>query len=286
MKDTGPMHAQSYSPQPGTPAPDGDSAWREAIMNILREGRKVAPRGIETIEMLHGNLISIDMNRAVVTSPLRKLSYQFMTAEALWIVGGKNDLASLQRFAPSYARFSDDGLTLNGAYGPKVRAQTPYVVQQLAKDQDTRQATLTIWERNPAPSKDIPCTVAMTFSIRAGQLHLHVYMRSSDAWMGLPYDMFSFSTVAAFVACMNNFGLPTEQTVGLGTLTISMTSSHVYMKDLEKVKEVLKSEPGPEIALPVPDQLIRRGRWDDLERDLVALREQTEGHSFVWKPAP
>jgi thymidylate synthase len=254
-------------------------------MAICREGQKVSPRGIDTVEMLHGQLVSVDLSRAVVTSPARKLSAQFMAAEALWIVNGQNDLASLARFAPSYGRFSDDGVTLNGAYGPKVRAQTPYVVQQLSKDRDTRQAVLTIWERNPLPSKDIPCTVAMSFSIRRDLLHLHVFMRSSDGWMGLPYDMFSFATVALFVACMHNWGLPRELTVGLGTMTINATSSHLYLKDIDKVKEVLESDPGP-VPEPTPDALVRKGDWETLRRDLMALREGTADETCQWRPLP
>lgn len=274
--------AQSSTPQPGERAPDGDAAWREAMFAILRSGQKVSPRGIDTVEILHQQLVSVDMARPVVTSFERKLSYQFMAAEALWILEGRNELAPLERFAPSYSKFSDDGLTLNGAYGPKIVDQQQYVVEQLVKDRDTRQAVLTIWERNPRPSKDIPCTVAMSFSIRKGRLHQHVFMRSSDAWMGLPYDMFSFSMVGLWVACSYNSATNGDNVLP-GTLTINATSSHIYAKDLDKVKVVLSSDDGPTIQA-VPDVVVEEGRFHLILESLHAVREGVEPATWRCKP--
>jgi thymidylate synthase len=42
-----------------------------------------------------------------------------------------------------------------------IKQQLDYVVEALVKDNDSRQAVLTIWRPSPAPSKDIPCTVSI-----------------------------------------------------------------------------------------------------------------------------
>jgi thymidylate synthase len=52
-------------------------------------------------------------------------------------------------------RFSDDGITFFGAYGPKIITQTSYIVNTLCNDQDSRQAVLSIWRENPKSSADI-----------------------------------------------------------------------------------------------------------------------------------
>lgn len=147
--------------QPGGQASCGELAWRRALKRALTEGELVAPRGQRTKELL-GHVVSIDMARAVVTSPTRKLSYRFMCAEALWILAGQNELAPLTRFVKRMADFSDDGVTLAGAYGPRLVPQLPYVVDALARDRETRQAVVTIWTPSPPPSRDIPCLAGDT----------------------------------------------------------------------------------------------------------------------------
>jgi len=268
----------------------GDEAWRNQLARIIEHGRETSPRSQDTLEILQDTNIHIDMNSPVVTTPDRKLNYRFMCAEALWILGGDNRLEPLTRFIKRMAKFSDDGETLAGAYGPKIIPQLNYVVSKLLEDKDTRQAVLTIWERNPQPSKDIPCTVSMSFTIRNGLLNQHVYMRSSDTWLGIPYDMFSFACVGLRVACEYNERRIYVQgyrhgTVLPGTLTISPTSSHLYMKDWQKAKDIL-FKPVPQDIEPVPNEIIKYGRFDYIQRSLLAVREGQRLSPDMWRCVP
>jgi thymidylate synthase len=265
----------------------GDAAWRDLLGTILTFGRAVAPRGQKTLEVLHTNNIVIDMSRPVVTSPVRKLNYRFMAAEALWILSGSNELAPLQRFIKTYDRFSDDGKTLFGAYGPRIMPQLDYVVKTLLTDRDTRQAVLTIWRESPPASKDIPCTVAMSFSIRDGRLYQHVFMRSSDAWLGVPYDMFSFACVGLRIGCLYNQrrdALRRQDPVVPGVLTISMTSSHLYETNFEAARTLLASTDGPAVE-PVTWRCVDSD-WYDIERSLIIMRDTVSvDNGTAWKCA-
>jgi thymidylate synthase len=247
---------------------DGEQAWRECLKRILADGGEVAPRDQSTLEVLHVNHIRCDMARAVVTSPARKLNYRFMAAEALWVLAGDNRLEPLTRYVKRMAQFSDDGVTLAGAYGPPVVDQLSYVVRTLLADRATRQAVLTLWRPRPMPSKDIPCTVAMTFNIRAGELHQHVFMRSSDAWLGVPYDLFTFACVGLKVACEVN--RLSQSALGNrvvpGVLTVTPSSSHLYLRDLESAKQVLGAGIGPTVSSVDLDAVVEGGtrstlRW-------------------------
>lgn len=255
---------------PGDVAPTADEAWLGLLRCLLTEGRECTPRGQQTYEVLHHVSLTVDLNHPVVTTHERHLNYRFMAAEALWIANGKNDLATLEAVNPRMAEFSDDGLTLAGAYGPRIRPQVPYVVQSLRRDRDTRQAALTVWTPSPMQSRDIPCTVAMVFSIRKDRLYQHVFMRSSDAWLGIPYDVFSFSFLAAEVACAYNLRPPvSESPVGLGHMTITCTSSHLYMRDVGAARALLE-ESEYEVTAPMyPPELIARG-------DFTPIRERVE----------
>ncbi len=188
------------------------------------------------------------MNRPVITDAARKLSYRFMHAEAAWILSGRDDLAYLQPYAPRMAEFSDDGLSLYGAYGVRFKNQMMHLVDTLKRDPMSRQATITTWRQNPLPSKDIPCTVALTWQIRDGALNLHVYMRSSDAWLGFPYDVFSFSMMTTFICGMLNERsdprYAEEYPLYPGTLYLTAASAHIYSHDVETAKELLDTNIG------------------------------------------
>ncbi len=220
---------------PRHPMKAADAVWLNLYKDVVQHGIPCAPRGQPIVELPHQTCI-IDMQRPVVTNPARRMNYKFMATEALWILSGRDDLKMVNDVNPQMARFSNDGVTLDGAYGPRIMSQATYVVNKLVEDVDTRQATLTIWRPNPFPSKDIPCTIAMDFKIRNGFLNCHVFMRSSDVWLGLPYDIFAFTMVAQYIACLYNNDPARNRikngVICVGTLYLTAASSHVYDRDI------------------------------------------------------
>ena len=177
--------------------------WLQTLDDLVNHGHVVSPRGQETRELPQRTIV-VDMNRPVLNIPERNLGYKFMAAEAYWILTGDYRVETIAPYSKAISQFSDDGVTFFGAYGPKITHQFQYVLNKLVEDPDTRQAGLTIWRENPPQTKDVPCTVAIFFSIRRGELNCHVFMRSSDAWLGVPYDVFNFSMLShAVCGCLN-----------------------------------------------------------------------------------
>jgi thymidylate synthase len=231
--------------------------WLGLCGSIINEGQSFSPRGQPILELPH-ETVTIPLDRSVISIGRRKLNYEFMAAEAFWILTGRRDLAFLTQYNKKMAEFSDDGMTLYGAYGPRYVGQREYVVGKLLQDRDTRQATLTLWRVNPMPSKDIPCTVAMDFKIRNGVLNAHVFMRSSDVWLGLPYDFFTFSMIALDILHAYNSRPngtdPEDHQVAPGLLYITAASSHLYERNLDRVREVI-DDPQSWVAMRAPPWL-------------------------------
>jgi thymidylate synthase len=212
------------------------------------------------------------MRRPVLRAPGRKLSYTFMAAEAYWILSGDDRVATIAPYNSHIADFSDDGELFFGAYGTKIISQLPYVVEKLTSDQDTRQAGLTIWRESPPDTKDVPCTIAVFFSLRRQTLNAHVFMRSSDLWLGLPYDIFNFSMLSHLVCGM----LPAHPTPG--TLHLTAASSHLYEKHWELTAQLYNQSAIPQA--PVPEMFARNP--DALMDTLFLLRETKPGSALRW----
>jgi thymidylate synthase len=169
----------------------------------------------------------------------RKVNLPFMFAEAKWIISGSNRLSDLTPYMAAYKNFSDDGIFLKGAYGPKVVEQLGYITQTLLDDNDSRQAVMTIWRERPSGSKDVPCTVAMQFLIRNKHLHLITTMRSNDVVLGFTYDVFTFSMVAKSVQLLlKQRGLDVE----LGDLIVQPGSLHLYETHYPDVERWTKAK--------------------------------------------
>jgi len=256
---------------------DFSRTWLDAIDDILTNGDPVAPRGKMTREMPQRTMV-VDMRRPVLRVPDRSLSYKFMAAEAFWILSGDDRVETISPYNSRIKDFSDDGERFFGAYGPKIKAQLPYIVEKLMADEDSRQAGLTIWRECPPQTKDVPCTVAIFFNIRNGKLNAHVFMRSSDVWLGVPYDVFNFSMLSHLVCGLLNEHRKFENAVKPGRLFLTAASSHLYETNWADAKLCLASEV---LDQPETDTLL----WNDaqhLMKVLAALRETKAGDSLRW----
>jgi thymidylate synthase len=177
-----------------------------------------------------------------VTVYNRSISPFFMAGEAAWIISGDNRVKTIAPYAPSIAQFSDDGETFFGAYGPAVSRQLDSVVDSLTRDPQSRQAVINLWRENPPQTKDVPCTTNVQWILRDGvnargmsvtELHCIDTMRSSDVWLGWPYDVFNFSMISAIVLMrLRNRGVK----VSLGNLTLQAGSQHLYLRNKEKAE--------------------------------------------------
>ena len=256
---------------------DFSQTWLHALDDILCNGTPVAPRGKMTMEMPQRTM-EVNMRQPVLRIPERSLSYKFMAAEAFWILSGDDRVETIAPYNARIKDFSDDGERFFGAYGPKIKAQLPYIVEKLLADRDSRQAGLTIWRESPPQTKDVPCTVAIFFNIREAKLNAHVFMRSSDVWLGIPYDVFNFSMLSHLVCGLLNEQLFTELRISPGKLFLTAASSHLYETNWADAKTCLS---GQILEQPETDILL----WNDphyLLTTLATLRGSRPGETARW----
>jgi thymidylate synthase len=244
-------------------------AWQHVVGRILKDGYPVISRGKGTLERQDISF-SFAMDQPIMQIPARSMNYKFMAAEADWITTGSNQVEDLIKYNSKMAQFSDDGVILSGAYGIPFKEQFAYVIKCLLNDPFTRQAALTIWKPDPYPSKDIPCTIAMVFSIRNGEFNSHVFMRSSDAWLGLPYDMFSFAMMALQVLC--EYNKVTKSKIKPGHVFMSLVSSHLYDEHVALASDIIHNFPDWD-HFDMPS-------WCWMNWDMV------EAHLRNWKDGP
>ncbi len=210
--------------------------YKSLLTEVVKWGDEVSPRGKKTKELLNFHLTLTDPTRALVRGCNRKISVPVAAAEALQLVGGFSDPASMLQVSPHFSVFLDGGV-FHAPYGPRIAPQMPKVLGRLGRDPDTRQAHVAVWDvvqdLYTDNTRDYPCTTALQFMIRGDKLDLHVHMRANDAWRGFPYDVFQFTQLQLAAA---NF-LCREP----GNYYHNATSFHLYEDNWEMVDGLTSS---------------------------------------------
>lgn len=257
-----------------------NQVYKKLLETVINYGHFSKPRDMPT-SSVYQNTTTWSMTNPVITSVARKLNYRFMAAEAYWILSGDDRVSTIAPYNKHISQFSDDGEKFYGAYGPKIKEQLSYVVETLANDIDSRQAFLTIWRENPRRTKDVPCTITIGFSVVEDELNCHVFMRSSDVFLGIPYDVFNFSMVSYLICCkLKEKGINKVP----GALYLTAANQHLYHRDLEKANEVIEdfkhgSYQHDNMNL-APEQLWSNDGY--LLEYLRDMRETSRGHEMRW----
>lgn len=201
---------------------------------VRNEGLSAAPRGQEVREVLGVTVSVKDPVAAIPWDVGRKMNPDILAAESASLIGGISDLEQMKSVAHIFGSFAN-GDRLLGAYGPRTGYQIPLVLQRICDDPDTRQAVATIWnslELVNRDNKDMPCTVALNWSLREGQLNMHTFMRSNDVWLGATYDYGQFTRLQISMAWALG--------VGIGSYTHTVANLHLYERDVEKSLSLTK----------------------------------------------
>lgn len=142
----------------------------------------------------------------------------FHIFEGIWMLAGRNDVKWISQFNSNIGQYSDDGITLSGAYGRRWREhwgrdQLTWVIDHLRKNPNSRRAVLQMYdpecdqETRYLDPKDIPCNTAVYFEIDEGSLNMTVTNRSNDMiWGAYGANAVHMSMLQEFVA--NALGVP------------------------------------------------------------------------------
>jgi thymidylate synthase len=134
----------------------------------------------------------------VLFNPLRDANPGFHMMESLWMLNGQRDLAWPLYFNSKFGAYSDDGVTLHGAYGYRWRKwfgydQLQWIIKELRTTPTSRRAVLSMWDADSDygdvamaqhGGKDVPCNLNATFDCRGGKLNMVVFCRSNDIIWG------------------------------------------------------------------------------------------------------
>lgn len=145
----------------------------------------------------------------VLFSEQRDANPFFHFFESMWMLAGRNDLEYIAAILPRMRDYSDDGETLQGAYGYRWRYQfyvdqLELAIQELEENPDSRRVVIQMWSADDLGlvSKDLPCNTQLYVNVRQDYVDMTVTCRSNDAiWGCYGANVVHFSFLQEYIAC-------------------------------------------------------------------------------------
>jgi thymidylate synthase len=246
-----------------------DDLLRAVFQLLLAQTNRVKPTRGRMAEVL-GVLLELKDPRARLSRSEGRGKPFSCLGEFLWYLSRSNRLDFIQYYVPAYKDESDDGSTVHGGYGRRMFAmrgvhnQIDNVLTLLRSRPSSRRAVIQLFDAADLAQqyREVPCTCSLQFLIRNGRLHLIAHMRSNDAYLGLPHDVFAFTMIQEVIAV--SLG------VKLGIYRHLVGSLHLYDKHRKSARMYLKE--GLQSHIPMP-KMPATDPWSSIDAVLRAERD-------------
>lgn len=173
----------------------------------------------------------------------------FHIFEGVWMLAGRNDVDWVAQFNSNITKYSDDGLTLHGAYGHRwrnhfARDQIVWLIHHLRNNPKSRRAVVQMFDPyvdqdwSGAEPRDIPCNTSIYFELVNGSLFMTVTCRSNDMiWGCYGANAVHMSMLQEYIA--NVLG------TGVGNYVQFSNNFHIYKQHFDLLDHIAESVPYP-----------------------------------------
>jgi thymidylate synthase len=257
-----------------------DDQYLSLLRRILDGGQEKADRtGVGTYSVF-GHQMRFDLADSFPLLTTKKVQVRSIVHELLWFLRGDSNIAYLKaRGVGIWDEWADSHGDLGPIYGRQWRSwpapdgrsvdQIAELLAELRRNPDSRRLVVTAW--NPGELERMalpPCHILFQFYVAGGRLSCQLYQRSGDVFLGVPFNIASYSLLTCMIAQVTGYE-PGEFVHTLG-------DAHLYTNHLEQAHEQLSRTPYP------PPQL----RLNPEVTDLFAFRyEDVAFENYAHHPA-
>lgn len=223
-----------------------------------------------------------DLSNGFPLLTTKKVHLRSIIFELIWFLRGDTNVKFLQSNGVTiWDEWADESGELGPVYGRQWRAFGRAGVDQLAKlvddikrKPDSRRLIVTAW--NPEELEDMalpPCHCFFQCYVSRGtHLHLKMYQRSCDTFLGLPFNVASYALLLHVLANCTGL-LP-------GVLTITLGDTHIYSNHFKQVETQLARVPFALPKLTIGRKL--SAPWDLMYEDITV--EGYQHHPAIAAP--
>lgn len=234
--------------------------YLELLEDILNNGVEKSDRtGTGTISVF-GRQFRHDLNNGFPLLTTKRVHFKSIANELIWFLNGGTNINWLNENGVTiWDEWATEDGELGPIYGKQWTAwptreggninQIDYVVNCLRNNPNSRRILFHGWNVEYLPDESVspqdnvkegrmalpPCHLLYQFNVANDQLSSQLYIRSSDTFLGLPYNIASLALLTHMLA--------QQCDLGLGEIIISTGDSHLYLNHMEQVQTQLSRVP-------------------------------------------
>lgn len=244
-----------------------EKQYLDLLRKIQAEGTYHEDRTGTGTTRIFGSHLRFDLSKGFPLLTTKKVWWKGVVEELLWILSGSTDVKDLQRrgvgiwdkwaTAEKCAKFGREEGDLGPVYGWQWRNfggdytpgrsdlvtnkgvdQIANVVDLLVNSPNSRRIILSGWNPKDATEVELPpCHTLTQFSVINGKLSALMYQRSADMFLGVPFNIASYSLLIHMLAKVTG--------LGVGEFIHTFGDAHIYKTHEDQVAEQLSREPRP-----------------------------------------
>ena len=221
--------------------------YLDLLDHVLANGAEKTDRtGTGTVSVF-GYQMRFDLQQGFPLMTTKKLHLPSIIHELLWFLKGDTNIAYLKKNKVRiWDAWADENGDLGHIYGYQWRSwpsadgkkidQIMQVIKSVQKSPDSRRHIVSAWNVGDLDKMALPpCHILFQFYVADGKLSCQLYQRSADIFLGVPFNIASYSLLTMMVA----------QVAGLqpGEFIHTLGDAHIYLNHIEQVKLQLTREP-------------------------------------------
>jgi thymidylate synthase len=219
------------------------------MQHVLEHGAHKADRTGTGTTSIFGAQLRFDLQQGFPLLTTKKVHLKSILHELLWFLSGETNTRYLKQHGVTiWDEWADANGDLGPVYGYQWRSwpapdgrhidQVSRVLEEIRRNPDSRRLIVSAWNVADLDRMALaPCHAFFQLYVADGKLSCQLYQRSADFFLGVPFNIASYSLLTLMIA----------QVCGLkpGEFVHTYGDCHLYLNHLEQAKEQLSREPRP-----------------------------------------
>ena len=221
--------------------------YLDLLKDVLENGTMKTDRTGTGTKSVFGRQMRFDLNEGFPLLTTKKVHLKSIIHELLWFIAGDTNIKYLKdNGVRIWDEWADENGDLGPVYGHQWRSwpapdgrtidQLSNVIEQIKTHPDSRRLLVSAWNVAEVDKMALPpCHTMFQFYVADGKLSCQLYQRSADMFLGVPFNIASYSLLTMMIA--------QECSLGLGEFVHTTGDTHIYVNHFEQVNEQLSRTP-------------------------------------------
>ncbi|MFW6380383.1 MAG: thymidylate synthase [Halorhodospira sp.] len=230
-------------------------AYLDLLHHVLEHGHRKEDRTGTGTRSIFGHQMRFDLQAGFPLVTTKRVFWRGVVEELLWFIRGSTNAHELEeRGVRIWSPWAGPDGELGPVYGAQWRSwptpdgrridQLAEVLEKLREHPDSRRHVISAWNVGELEQMALPpCHLLFQFYVADGRLSCQLYQRSADLFLGVPFNIASYSLLTHLVA--RHVGLDVGEFIWTGG------DCHLYCNHLDQTREQLAREPRPRPTLHI-----------------------------------